>query len=200
MTMITPSYLGETIEYSSLHACRSTLEDPTRNATDQRVRVPPGKVLSKMTERGISLRNWAAEPAAFRRVRGDRCDRRPRRAGTSSPIGRCRRQVGATRTPQALCATIPRQSRPHGNETASAGHRHPGRIPSGRARAVGACPPLGLDRACHADPRRLLVCVLPRLRQDRLAGSRVEKITAGSACLLCPIFPKSAIWLLFVFR
>ena len=27
--MITPSYLGETIEYSSLHACRSTLEDPT---------------------------------------------------------------------------------------------------------------------------------------------------------------------------
>ena len=42
MTMITPSYLGETIEYSSLHACRSTLEDPTsvrnlgysRNAAD----------------------------------------------------------------------------------------------------------------------------------------------------------------------
>ena len=34
MTMITPSYLGETIEYSSLHACRSTLEDPTgRNFT-----------------------------------------------------------------------------------------------------------------------------------------------------------------------
>ena len=31
MTMITPSYLGETIEYSSLHACRSTLEDPTKN-------------------------------------------------------------------------------------------------------------------------------------------------------------------------
>ena len=32
MTMITPSYLGETIEYSSLHACRSTLEDPTVDA------------------------------------------------------------------------------------------------------------------------------------------------------------------------
>lgn len=32
MTMITPSYLGETIEYSSLHACRSTLEDPTAGA------------------------------------------------------------------------------------------------------------------------------------------------------------------------
>ena len=34
MTMITPSYLGETIEYSSLHACRSTLEDPTIVATN----------------------------------------------------------------------------------------------------------------------------------------------------------------------
>ena len=33
MTMITPSYLGETIEYSSLHACRSTLEDPTLKRT-----------------------------------------------------------------------------------------------------------------------------------------------------------------------
>ena len=32
MTMITPSYLGETIEYSSLHACRSTLEDPTKSS------------------------------------------------------------------------------------------------------------------------------------------------------------------------
>ena len=34
MTMITPSYLGETIEYSSLHACRSTLEDPTPQAPE----------------------------------------------------------------------------------------------------------------------------------------------------------------------
>lgn len=34
MTMITPSYLGETIEYSSLHACRSTLEDPTNSQPD----------------------------------------------------------------------------------------------------------------------------------------------------------------------
>ena len=39
MTMITPSYLGETIEYSSLHACRSTLEDPTR--LDARFAVHP---------------------------------------------------------------------------------------------------------------------------------------------------------------
>ena len=35
MTMITPSYLGETIEYSSLHACRSTLEDPTKRMSDR---------------------------------------------------------------------------------------------------------------------------------------------------------------------
>ena len=34
MTMITPSYLGETIEYSSLHACRSTLEDPRASCID----------------------------------------------------------------------------------------------------------------------------------------------------------------------
>ena len=34
MTMITPSYLGETIEYSSLHACRSTLEDPTSSIVE----------------------------------------------------------------------------------------------------------------------------------------------------------------------
>ena len=36
MTMITPSYLGETIEYSSLHACRSTLEDPTLQSLRRR--------------------------------------------------------------------------------------------------------------------------------------------------------------------
>ena len=36
MTMITPSYLGETIEYSSLHACRSTLEDPTARQHEAR--------------------------------------------------------------------------------------------------------------------------------------------------------------------
>ena len=39
MTMITPSYLGETIEYSSLHACRSTLEDPTAAPLDQALHI-----------------------------------------------------------------------------------------------------------------------------------------------------------------
>ena len=53
MTMITPIYLGETIEYSSLHACRSTLEDPTgvnlrclaRNPESLRSRVQPATEL-----------------------------------------------------------------------------------------------------------------------------------------------------------
>ena len=48
MTMITPSYLGETIEYSSLHACRSTLEDPTLVATA----AAPG--LGASCENGVS--------------------------------------------------------------------------------------------------------------------------------------------------
>ena len=50
MTMITPSYLGETIEYSSLHACRSTLEDPTD--------------WSRLGERSVG--SWRARPAAAR--------------------------------------------------------------------------------------------------------------------------------------
>ena len=41
MTMITPSYLGETIEYSSLHACRSTLEDPTSKTMSLTARQSP---------------------------------------------------------------------------------------------------------------------------------------------------------------
>ena len=40
MTMITPSYLGETIEYSSLHACRSTLEDPTTQFAASVIKCP----------------------------------------------------------------------------------------------------------------------------------------------------------------
>ena len=44
MTMITPSYLGETIEYSSLHACRSTLEDPTAPHNILVIGVGPGAV------------------------------------------------------------------------------------------------------------------------------------------------------------
>ena len=58
MTMITPSYLGETIEYSSLHACRSTLEDPTGDRFDVlasmgHVRDLPGKELAVDVDAGF---------------------------------------------------------------------------------------------------------------------------------------------------
>ena len=52
MTMITPSYLGETIEYSSLHACRSTLEDPTSKRDTQ--------YFEMFANRGIYNRGWYA--------------------------------------------------------------------------------------------------------------------------------------------
>ena len=55
MTMITPSYLGETIEYSSLHACRSTLEDPT----DEIVFLQPGREVQNPKSRKPQ------EPIAF---------------------------------------------------------------------------------------------------------------------------------------
>ena len=52
MTMITPSYLGETIEYSSLHACRSTLEDPTRRLRHRvEYAIPLGGAMPAMGQR-----------------------------------------------------------------------------------------------------------------------------------------------------
>ena len=53
MTMITPSYLGETIEYSSLHACRSTLEDPTDGDVNALV---PASVAKRLAERARERR------------------------------------------------------------------------------------------------------------------------------------------------
>ena len=50
MTMITPSYLGETIEYSSLHACRSTLEDPTTIAPLAVVRAGEAEAAERVVE------------------------------------------------------------------------------------------------------------------------------------------------------
>ena len=47
MTMITPSYLGETIEYSSLHACRSTLEDPSGEIDGRRRAAVQSKPLTR---------------------------------------------------------------------------------------------------------------------------------------------------------
>ena len=64
MTMITPSYLGETIEYSSLHACRSTLEDPTYCTRKAPLRGPSSespKLSRRSPTRSISRRAgpWA---------------------------------------------------------------------------------------------------------------------------------------------
>ena len=62
MTMITPSYLGETIEYSSLHACRSTLEDPTVAMLARRIRLPytVGLVLA-----GVAIALFRAEGETY---------------------------------------------------------------------------------------------------------------------------------------
>ena len=62
MTMITPSYLGETIEYSSLHACRSTLEDPTSLAYARRLSLISPEALYA-TKRAV---NRVADAAGFR--------------------------------------------------------------------------------------------------------------------------------------
>ena len=76
MTMITPSYLGETIEYSSLHACRSTLEDPTSpsRAPRRRTRIRP-----PLPHR----HSWPSSSDARHGARGDRHGRDLRSAGRS---------------------------------------------------------------------------------------------------------------------
>ena len=61
MTMITPSYLGETIEYSSLHACRSTLEDPTiRALLDRRLEIFVGVDDAVLEAIGVGATGWIA--------------------------------------------------------------------------------------------------------------------------------------------
>ena len=67
MTMITPSYLGETIEYSSLHACRSTLEDPTADLTPREfaiVELLLRKSPAVVQRRSIALHAWPEETGA----------------------------------------------------------------------------------------------------------------------------------------
>ena len=71
MTMITPSYLGETIEYSSLHACRSTLEDPTdewkrRSRPDSR---------SRLERSGAARRSAESRSVSRRCERDQQCSR-----------------------------------------------------------------------------------------------------------------------------
>ena len=60
MTMITPSYLGETIEYSSLHACRSTLEDPT--AASPRPADLPRRAWATTASGGMPTRSSSSRP------------------------------------------------------------------------------------------------------------------------------------------
>ena len=62
MTMITPSYLGETIEYSSLHACRSTLEDPTQDfAALSELRVAENCHLERQDFAALDRQDFVAE-------------------------------------------------------------------------------------------------------------------------------------------
>ena len=70
MTMITPSYLGETIEYSSLHACRSTLEDPTRWFLEQgRLAAPEnGELLRALARLHEHLQHWKPAIALWQYV------------------------------------------------------------------------------------------------------------------------------------
>ena len=69
MTMITPSYLGETIEYSSLHACRSTLEDPTyERAALFRDRI---QAVRRVSERQMMATTRPADMDVFGLARND---------------------------------------------------------------------------------------------------------------------------------
>ena len=74
MTMITPSYLGETIEYSSLHACRSTLEDPT--ALEKLIVAPgvPPNVRAAAVRTALELVGAIGSRAKDQRDQEDRAD------------------------------------------------------------------------------------------------------------------------------
>ena len=64
MTMITPSYLGETIEYSSLHACRSTLEDPTQRRSPRHLEAASAilEKFERLVREGPGM-NWVRQRA-----------------------------------------------------------------------------------------------------------------------------------------
>ena len=73
MTMITPSYLGETIEYSSLHACRSTLEDPTAYIAPDGTPwiVEEGGTLVKLDPKTGKIEKYKGPGTAMNTVRAD---------------------------------------------------------------------------------------------------------------------------------
>ena len=101
MTMITPSYLGETIEYSSLHACRSTLEDPTVN-TEQRVgHGHVGKERGSLNDRHHVYGSRYFRDRRFRRHRSHR-DRQLQSGSTQCPVGNNPEQFLGVRRRQRL--------------------------------------------------------------------------------------------------
>ena len=113
MTMITPSYLGETIEYSSLHACRSTLEDPTDARIAVQASVGSHLALSRRTSREelamdgdkvSSRRTTAHENGPTREVsrRSANLAQGVRWATTSGRGSRRSRPVGATIAPTSV--------------------------------------------------------------------------------------------------
>ena len=68
MTMITPSYLGETIEYSSLHACRSTLEDPNQDGLLHLIGSPQRFFAELLARASLAATNPAASMDACIRL------------------------------------------------------------------------------------------------------------------------------------
>ena len=96
MTMITPSYLGETIEYSSLHACRSTLEDPTAPVRRKVGRNEPCPCGSGKKYKKCHL---ALDEAASPRVV----------EGSRQPRARCAGNVDHDGRPQGSPCTVPRE-------------------------------------------------------------------------------------------
>ena len=106
MTMITPSYLGETIEYSSLHACRSTLEDPTWATRRSERRSPGCCVIWHGRRRHASSAQWSTpsivgetRSSGFADIalRADPCLRCPNWSASTQGACVCSRAVAAER-------------------------------------------------------------------------------------------------------
>ena len=103
MTMITPSYLGETIEYSSLHACRSTLEDPTD--------VQGFEVPVNIANQGAAHREGPPALTGVRRRGGIDCD-----VGARQPMN----AINVIRIRRAGQGQAPRRGVPEARRKASA--------------------------------------------------------------------------------
>ena len=105
MTMITPSYLGETIEYSSLHACRSTLEDPTWLAVWQhrRIKSTAGKLAQCTYDMAGITGTLEAEERAHRDTLAARDEAHTERDAALRQVAELKQQVQS----QATAASRP---------------------------------------------------------------------------------------------